>query len=401
MEKDGKAVGFDPMDPSFAVDPHPSLHRLRATDPVHRMASGEWVLTRHADVVAALHDPKLHTGWGTAEETRAIYGDGRLTDYLTRRLSRYNPPEHTRLRSLVSRPFTPRRIAGLHAHTADLAARLLADVSEQGSFDFMEAIAHPLPSLVISELIGIPERDRGQHTEWTTALQAAMAKPAAVPARVEGEAAAAAQWDYLDDLARQRRDEPRDDLTSALLFAEEHRQRLSRDEVVATLMFLFAAGHSTTRDLLGSGLLAMLAARDQFARLTADPALASPAVEECLRFDSPITMLRRRAVAKTTIGGRQIRAGDRVVAVLLAANRDPKRFADPDRFLIDRVDNRPVAFGGGIHFCVGAALARMEAQAVFNALAAAVPDLVLAGGPVEWRDTPLFRGPIAVPCAHS
>jgi cytochrome P450 len=396
MEEDGTGFGDDLTGPSFTMDPHPSLHRLRATDPVHRTGSGEWILTRYADVVAALHDPKLHTGWGTADETRAIYGQGPLTDYLTRRLSRYDPPDHTRLRSLVARPFTPRRIASLRAHTAQLAARLLGRVKDESRFDFIRAIAHPLPSLVISELIGIPEADRGQHTVWTAALQTAMAKPSVAQAREEGEAAAAAQYNYLEDLARERHHEPRDDLTSALLFAEEQGQRLSHEEVVATLMFLFAAGHSTTRDLLGSGLVAMLAHRDQFARVSADLALAPSAVEECLRFDSPITMLRRRAVAGTTIAGRHVRAGEHIVAVLLAANRDPERFPDPDRFLVDRLDNSPVAFGGGIHFCVGAALARMEAQVVVSAVAREMPDLVLADGSIHWRETPVFRGPISV-----
>lgn len=316
--------------------------------------------------------------------------------YLTRRLSRYDPPDHTRLRSLLSWPFTPSRMKALRDHVADITNGLLDQVRDRPTFDFVEAIAHPLPSLVICELIGIPEQDRAAQGSWTPAIQRAMASPSLAAHREEGEVAAAAQWAYLEGLAEERRKEPRDDLLSALIFAEEQGQRLSRDELIATLTFLFSADHSTTRDLLGSGLVAMLTDRDQFAKLVAAPSLAAAAVEESLRFESPITMLRRRAVADTVVANTSIRAGEHVVAVLLAANRDPDRFDEPDRFDIDRRDNKAVSFGGGIHFCVGAALARMEAEVVFHALATSSSDLALADGRIEWRDTPVFRGPVAV-----
>lgn len=387
---------FDLRDSWFVNDPHPGLRRLRAAAPVYRSDSGDWVLTRYAEVVEALRDPLLHTGWGSTEETRTLYGEGRVFDYLTRRLSRYNPPDHTRLRSLVSPPFTPSRMKALRGHVVDITNGLLDQVQDMATFDFVDAVANRLASLVICELIGIPEQDRAVHGSWTPAIQRAMASPSVAAHRAAGEAAAAAKWAYLEDLAEQRRAQPRSDLLSALILAEERGQRLSHDELIATLIFLFSAGHSTTRDLLSSGLVAMLTDRDQFAKLVADPSLAAAAVDESLRFESPITMLRRRARADTVIGNTRIRAGDNVVAVLLAANRDPDRFDEPDRFIIDRPENRPVSFGGGIHFCVGAALARMEAEVALTALATRIPDLALADSRIQWRDTPIFRGPLTV-----
>ena len=390
------APTFDQLAPSFTTDPHPALHRLRAADPIHRAASGDWVLTGYADVVAALRNPQLHTGWGSTEETRALYGQGRVFDYLTRRLSRYDPPDHTRLRSLVSRPFTISRIEGLRGHVVDITNRLLDRVQDRPTFDFVEAVAHALPSLVICELIGIPERDRAAQGSWTPAIQRAMAYPSVQAHRDAGETAATAQWAYLEGLVEVCRKNPGDDVLSSMILAEEQGQRLSHDELIATLIFLFSAGHSTTRDLLGSGLVAMLSDRGQFERLVADPALAAAAVEESLRFESPITMLRRRCVADTTVDNTTIAAGESVVTVLLAANRDPDRFDEPDRFIIDRSDNKPVSFGGGIHHCVGAALARMEAEIVFHRLATRFPDLTLTDHRIAWRDTPVFRGPLAV-----
>lgn len=200
----------------------------------------------------------------------------------------------------------------------------------------------------------------------------------------------------LEGLVEARRKKPRDDILSSMIFAEEQGQRLTCEELIATLIFLFSAGHSTTRDLLGSGLVAMLSDRDQYATLVTDPTLAAAAVEESLRFESPIKMLRRRAIADTAIGNTKIAAGESVVAVLLAANRDPDRFDEPDRFIIDRPDNRPVSFGGDIHHCVGAALARMEAEVVFRALATRFPHLALTDPRIAWRDTPVFRGLLAV-----
>jgi cytochrome P450 len=201
---------------------------------------------------------------------------------------------------------------------------------------------------------------------------------------------------YVKALAKERRTALGGDLLSALIGAEENGERLTEEELAATVVFLFSAGHSTTRDLVSSGLLALLRYPDQWQRLIRDPSLVPAAIEECLRYDSPIAMLPRRALEETTIGGVRIAAGEQLFVSISAANRDPARFADPDHFEVGRPDNEHLAFGGGIHYCLGAALARTEAQIIFHTLLRRYPDLELAQDEIQWRETISFRGPLAL-----
>jgi cytochrome P450 len=385
---------FDPFTPEFQADPFPVLRRLREEDPIHRSPLG-WVLTRYDDVVAALRSHSLGAAFDR-EAGRAQLGDGAAFAYVSRRIHNFDPPDHTRLRSLVTKAFTVRRVEALRPHIQAIAETLLDQTDGAATIDVLATLAHPLPSLVICEMLGVPESDRPRFSKWTEEI-AFLLLPSVPPDRLAvGEVAAAEFMMYVRDLIDHRRATPTDDLLGALIAAEEHGDRLSIDELIANVVFLFSAGHQTTRDLVGNGLLALLRHPEQKRRVAADPSLLPALVEECLRYDPSVTATPRRAREDTTIGGTRIAAGDRLVLSISGANRDPARFPDPDRFEIGRPDNEPVAFGGGVHYCLGAALARAEAQIVFGTLLRRYPKLELASQSVQWRDNWIFRGPVTL-----
>jgi cytochrome P450 len=383
---------FDPFTPEFQADPFPLLRRLRNEDPVHRSAHG-WVLTRYTDVVAALRNRSLGAAFDR-EAARAQLGDGAAFGYVSRRIHNFDPPDHTRLRSLVTKAFTVRRVEALRARIQEIADDLLDRTDGAKTIDVIASLAHPLPSLVICEMLGVPESDRPLFSKWTEDI-AFLVLPPIQPSRLQaGEVAAAEFMAYVRDLIKHRHATPTDDLLSALIEAEEQGDRLTIDELVANVVFLFSAGHHTTRDLVGNGLLAMLRHPDQKRKVAEDASRLPALVEECLRYDPSVTATARTARQDTTIAGNLIAAGERLVLSICAANRDPARFPDPDRFDIDRPDNEHLSFGGGIHYCPGAALARIEAQIVFGTLLRRYPKLELVDQPIQWRETWLFRGPM-------
>jgi cytochrome P450 len=284
----------------------------------------------------------------------------------------------------------------MRPHIEELANELLDQVKGERRVDVVGALAHPLPSLVICEMLGVPKDDRPRFSAWTEDI-AFLIGPLIEPDRLEaGERAAGEFMDYVRILVAERRKAPSDDLLSALIGAGEDGDRLSVDELVATVVFLFSAGHQTTRDLTGNGLLALLPHSEQTDRLVAEPDLLLEAVEECLRYDPSVTLTARRALEEVSIRGRKISAGDHVILSISAANRDPAIFSDPDRFDIERPFKEHLTFGGGIHYCLGATLARLELQIIFGCLLRRYPGLRLADEPVRWRQTATFRGPLAV-----
>jgi cytochrome P450 len=304
-----------------------------------------------------------------------------------------NPPAHTRLRRLVAVCFTARRVAGLRP----AVQRIVADACEQiaGDGDFVTGFAVPLPVTVIGELLGIPAADRPMFADlardWSAVLEAL--SPQVVD---RADAAATVIADYLSDLAAQRREHPADDLISAMATADGG-DKLTADELVTMAALLLKAGSETTTGLLSNGLAALLAHPDQAARLRAEPLLAIPAVEELLRYDSPVQVLSGRcAPDDLTIAGFDLSDGQRVLAMLGAANRDAAVFSDPDRLILDRAQQAPLSFGGGIHYCLGAPLARLEAQVAFPALLARFPRLALAGEPV-CREGAMVHGHASLP----
>jgi hypothetical protein len=387
---------FDPLSPAFTTDPYPLLHRLRAEEPVHHSPQGFWLLTRYDDAAAVLRSSRTFATGGDRERLQARLGDGAAFAYVSRRLHLFDPPDHTRLRSLVTRAFTVRRVESMRPHIQALADALLDAAGDTDPIDVLAALAHPLPSVVICEMLGVPEADRAQLSGWTGDV-AFLLTPFLTPDRLAaGERAAGEFMGYIADLVQERRGTLGDDLLSALITAEESGDRLAEDELVANVLFLFSAGHQTTRDLVGNGLLALLRHPEQWRRLAGDPSLIPAAVEECLRYDSPVTLTLRTAREDTVVGGTPIAAGEGLFVSIGAANRDPARFPDPDRFDLDRHDNEHLAFGGGIHYCLGAALARAEAQIIFGTLLRRYPHLELAEDVIRWRETPAFRGPVAL-----
>ncbi len=385
-------VHFNPMDPEFIADPYPTYHRLRAEDPVHHSPLGFWVLTRYDDVVASLRDPRL------AKEAIAAFVAARMgapTPAMGLSMLDRDPPDHTRLRGLVSKAFTPRVVEGLRPHIQAIVDDLLARVDGTHSMDLMEAFAYPLPVIVICQMLGVPVEDRERFKEWgldiARGLDAILLPPDSEVAR-RSTAARRALADYFRELIALRRASPRDDMLSGLIAAEEAGDKLNEDELLATCILLLVAGHETTVNLIGNGTLALLRHPDQLQRLREDPGLIGSAVEELLRYDGPVQRTARIPSADVTIAGRTIAKGELVMPFIGAADRDPAQFPDPDRLDITRADNRHIAFGWGIHFCLGAPLARVEGQIAIGTLVQRLPKLALATDKPEHRLSLTLRG---------
>jgi cytochrome P450 len=372
------------------ADPYPRYERLRSMSPLVRAEDGALVVTRHADCAAVARDPHLghmptdmlgFLGFADWREHPAMHL--LFTSMLTQ-----NPPDHTRLRRLVSKTFTARRVQALQPRIAGMVDDLLDGMD--GEVDFVGAFGFRLPVDVIGELLGVPGPDRAQFQtlvrDWTQILE--IITPQVL---VTADPAAATIRDYLAGLAEERRRRPADDLISALVAAEDAGDQLSADELLTMAALLFAAGFETTTNLLSNGLVALLDHPDQAALLREQPDVAPSAVEELLRYDSPVQLLSRVVFEPIELGGVTVEAGERIVAYLGAGNRDPERFTAPDDLDLTRADNAPLSFGGGIHFCLGAPLARLEAQVAFPALLRRFPRLALAGAP-ERRDSLSIRG---------
>jgi len=393
------AVGFNPLLPEFHADPYPFYRRLREADPVHLSALGLWVLTRYDDCVTCLRDPRF--GRDGFELLLAQFSEG-SGEPLPRSMLFRDPPDHTRLRSLVNRAFTPRVIEGMRSHIQGIVDRLLDRVQTRGEMDVIGDLAYPLPVTVICDMLGVPVTDHEQIKEWSSDIIRsldAIGVPSDEAIIEHGRVGRKGIADYFRGLLPDRRRNPRADLLSSLIAVEEQGDRLTEGELLSTCVLLFIAGHETTVNLIGNGLLALLRHRDQLERLLADPGLLGTAVEELLRFDSPVQRTARITNAEVELGGKVLPKGAFVVAAMGAANRDPAHFADPDRLDVARADNRHIAFGFGIHFCLGAPLARVEGQIALQSLLRRMPGLRLTGPEPEWRESSTLRGLKALPVA--
>ena len=379
---------FNPFLPEFHANPYPFYHRLRATDPVHRTPMGLWVLTRYDDVVSVLKDPRFGRE-EFAQILANVYGEG------ARSMLFRDPPDHTRLRGLVSQAFTPRMIERMRSHIQEIVDRLLDRVQNANRMDVIADLAYPLPVTVICEMLGVPTDAHSGIRQWSADLARsvdAIGMPTDEEVVTRGRAAQQAMLDYFRDLISERRQTPRDDLLSLLIAAEEQGDRLSEGELLITCILLFVAGHETTVNLIGNGLLALLNHPDELAKLRGDLRLLPGAVEELLRYDSPVQRTGRITNTDVELDGRKIAKGSLVVTAIGAANRDPAHFPDPDRLDITRRDNRHIAFGFGIHFCLGAPLARLEGQIAIGTLLRRMPGLGLATSTLEWRESSTLRG---------
>jgi cytochrome P450 len=395
-------LAFNPFLPEVHEDPYPLYHRLRAEDPVHRSALGFWVLTRHADVLAIVRDPRMSRDPRRSERLELLRASAEVNDLLASEENApsmlfVDPPDHTRLRALVNKAFTPGAVARLRPRVEEIVAGLLDRVAGTGVMDVVEDLAYPLPVAVICELFGVPEADWEQFRAWSRELVRLLDPLVAADALERALEARLGLRGYLGGLIAERRADPSGDLLSALIAAEDEGSQLSEAELVSMCVLLLVAGHETTVNLIANGTLVLLRNPEALASLRADPALGGSAVEELLRYDSPVQFTSRHALADLEIGGRRVLAGETTVAVLGAANRDPAQFPDPDRLDLARHPNRHLAFGGGIHFCLGAPLARMEARIAISALLDRLPGLGLGDQPPVRRDTVTLRGLASFP----
>lgn len=394
----GAGVPFDPRSAEFRADPFPLLRRLREADPVHRSPQGFWLLTRYDDVSAVLRDSRRFGSAAAPSRLRAKVGSDAAFAYFSRRMPSLAPPRHEQVRSVLSQAFGAARIKALRPRIAAIVESLIDEAGGGRRMEFMSALAHPLPSLVICEVLGLPRADAELLSAWTGET-AFLVESAIAPERLaRAQSAAAAAMAYAQDLIRERARKPaQDDLIGLLTLARENDGGLTEEEIAATIVFLFAASHQTTRDLLGNGLIALLRNPVQWQRLASNAELLPAAVEECLRYDPSVAMSARWALEDTVIDGKTIATDDHVMVSISAANRDPARFPDPDRFDIGRLENRHLSFGGGgVNHCLGSTLARLEAQIVFGRLAGRFPGLRLERESIQWRELTRFRSPIAV-----
>lgn len=389
--------------PDTLRDPYPLYRRLRETAPVFRVeVMGGWLLTRHDDVSSVLRNPKFSvhsnrilTEQHLSDEIRAGMGEGILG------MLCLDPPAHTRLRGLVNKAFTPRTVDALRGRIEALTDRLLDRVAGRNEMDLIEALAYPLPVMVIAELLGVPTEDSEKLRHWSDSITI-LVNTAAERSPEQMKAAYASRQEFIEYIAgvvAHRRARPGSDLISGLIAAREAGDRLTESEMLANVLLLLAAGHETTTNLIGNGVLALLRHPEQWAKLRDDASLIPNAVEEVLRYDSPVQITTRLATEDTVVGGATVRAGEMAWCLLGAANRDPDHFPDPDRLDVTRKRVSHLSFGVGIHFCLGAPLARLEGEIAFAALLRRFPTLRLATDDLRWRDNFTLRGVEALPVA--
>ena len=386
--------------PEGRADPYPRYAALRAVAPVHRSAFGFWALSRYDDCQQLLRHPGVGKDFSGAMNSMGL-SDAQRTVQDRFRNDRSNmlvtdPPDHTRLRGLVSRAFTPRTVESLRPRIVAIVDDLL-DGFGAGEVDVVDALAFPLPITVIGDMLGVPADDRRALRPLVRAVTAVLELAITPDALAAADVADAQLGAYFSELAAERRARPQDDMLTRLIEAEDKGDQLTEGELISTVILLFAAGFETTTHLIGNGVLALLRNPDQLARLRADRSLVRPAVEELLRYDSPVQLAVRTAYEDISIGETSIPAGSVVLALLGAANHDPARFHDPGRLDVGRDEGPPMSFGGGIHFCLGAALARLEGQIVLDRLLDRFATMELAGGPATYRDSLTLRGLTSLP----
>jgi cytochrome P450 len=395
--------------PGFSQDPYPAYERLLAEAPVTWSdAWNAWVVSRHEDVVAVLRDPARFSSAGRLlellDELPPELQDEASpirTHFATRGLVHADPPDHGRLRGLISRAFSPRVIEGMRPRITAIVDELLDAVAGHGRMDVVADLAYPLPAIVIAELLGAPPEDRDRFRRWSDDIVAFQGTGRAIPEAIPRSAAGiTGMRAYLSELFEARRREPRDDLLGGLVAAEVEGERLTTEELTSTCVTFLIGGHETTTSLIANGLFTLLRHAAALAALRGDPGRIPAAVEEVLRWESPIQRAFRRVAQDTDLGGQRMREGQIVIALLAAANRDPAACPAPGTFDIARDPNRHLAFGSGVHFCIGASLARLEAAIALRTLLERFPDLALDVPPeaIRWqREKALFRCVEALP----
>ena len=377
-ERMESGVAYNPTSASVRNDPYPTYDRMRANGPAHRMRLiNAWVLTRYEDVDMVLRDH------------RRFLKDDSIIEY--RSMLNSNPPDHTRLRTIVSKAFTPRAVAELHPRIERIVNELLDEAEGEGRFDLIEKFAFPIPITVIAEMLGVPPEDMDIFEAWSNDISLVIEPYQTEQQEARVNRASEELFEYFEGIMELRRRDPQDDMITALMNAEEEGDKLTHDELLGTLMLLLVAGNETTKNLIGNGTLALLRHPDQLQRLRDNPDLLDSAVNEMLRYDSPVQLDGRIAQEDIDIGGARIPAGERIISSIGAANRDPAAFANPNALDIGRREKSHISFGRGIHHCLGAPLAMMEGRIAFAALLDRFSSMELVSEP-EFREQIVLRG---------
>lgn len=388
------------LDPDVLANPYPLYARLRTEAPVHwDPYLHAWVVTRYADVITVLHHFSANRT-PTPEQFAAI-GLGELAplaQVMVKQMLFMDAPDHTRLRGLAATAFTPARVENLRSHIREILDDLLAPLLRAGRMDVIADLAAPLPAIVTAEMMGVPTADANQLKDWSADFAEVLGNFQHNPDRASRTLKCVEEMtSYFRDAISNMRTNPREGLINALLTAEVDGDRLTEEEIIANCIVTMVGGQETTTNLIGNGVLTLLRHPDEMQRLRNDLSLVPSAVEELLRFESPSQHTARICREDTELGGKLIRKGQAVIAVMAAGNRDPERFPDPDRLDLGRTDNRHLAFGWASHFCFGAPLARIEGQLVFEALMRRTSNLALKPGPLVWRDNLGLRGLKSLP----
>lgn len=402
-------LNLDFADPKTNADPFPLFAQLRESDPIHwSSAMKGWVITRYEDVkhVTTAHSDmsadRLSPFFAAAPaDRRSSYAH--LMTYLGKWMVFRDPPEHTRLRRLFTKAFTSRSVKALEPNVEQIVGLLFDEMEQKsrsnGVVDWIADFAYALPATVMMDLLGVPREDLRLVKEWSDEIALFIGTARATPDKyLRAEAGAKSMADYFRGILAKRTVDPRDDIISKLVVARDEREALTDDEVIATCILLLFAGHETTTNLLGNGFYYTMKFQDQWQRIKDDPSLVDLAVEEWLRYDGPSGALVRIMTADVELGNKQLLQGQRLFAFVNAANRDPEQFADSDRFDIGRSPNAHLTFGQGIHFCLGAPLARLEGQIALRSLIERFPGIALATTVApEWNDLLVLRGMQSLP----
>ena len=393
------------LTPEFLENPYPTFQALREHDPVHwNPLSLIWIATRYDDIMAIIQDRRFSSTPASPDMKLADSSLGEVKDmqavglYLSMFMQGMDPPLHTRQRQLIHKAFTARMIERMRERAQALVDEYLDRVQKKGHFDLIADLAYPLPSTIIFELLGIPLDLREPIKTSSEAIASFVGMVPPTSEQLQHMAGSLHRVaDQLRPIIAERREDPKNDLLSLMVQAEENGERLSEQELIILITMLLFAGHETTTNLIGNGVLALLRHPDQFALLKSDPSLIPQAVEEMLRYDPPVQMVARFLTEDVEFGGKAMQKGQRILIGLAASGRDPEHFAGADRFDITRKPERTLSFGYGIHFCLGAPLARLESQIALTELVKRLPNLRLASNHVEWRPSITMRGLKSLP----
>jgi cytochrome P450 len=399
-DMDIRHVSFgDLLRPEVLADPYPLFRRLRQEDPVHEDPQGRgWIISRYDDVEKVLADRRF-SAQRTLLASEGPGASSAVQAALARQMLFLDPPDHTRLRSLFTKAFTPQRMEALKPQVATLVTEYLNRAEDAGgAIDFIQEFAIPLPVTVIAQMLGVPTADRDRLRDWSVAFGKLINGRILSPQELaEAQRGVLEFVNYFRDLIAERRQHPADDMLSGLIEVEERGDRLNTEELIVNLILLLAAGHGTTTHLLGNGLLALSRHPGQWQRLVGAPMVAPSAVNELLRYDGPVQSTGRQALEDVPLGNKIIKQGQRVTVFLGSANHDEAHFAEPEVLNLQRSDARPLSFGHGIHTCLGAALARMETQVAFSELARRFPKLEVDTTAPEHNPSISFRGLMVLP----